>query len=168
MLQVERQIGSEDPRLWMIISRTIDIPMPVNTTILQDYVTNMQDDAMYWTRKEDGDPVKEYPYRITEVCTLVTKLYYRLLEALEDEALAFIETQQIEKNGCEILRLLKIRYGLETQYIETDLITKVHTWTFDQQDLERSIIEWERLIQRLRTQHQFNFEDRQLYAMLIR
>ena len=96
------------------------------------------------------------------------KLYYRLLDALEDEALAYIETQQVARNGCEVLRLLKSRYALETQYIETDLITKVHTWTFDKNDLERSIIEWERLIHRLSTQHNFKFEPRQLFAILIR
>ena len=64
--------------------------------------------------------------------------------------------------------MLKSRYALETQYIETDLITKVHTWTFDKHDLERSIIEWERLIHRLSTQHNFKFEPRQLFAILIR
>ena len=96
------------------------------------------------------------------------KLYYRLLDALEDEALAYIETQQVARNGCEVLRLLKSRYALETQYIETDLITKVHTWTFDKNDLERSIIEWERLIHRLSSQHNFKFEPRQLFAILIR
>ena len=96
------------------------------------------------------------------------KLYYRLLDALEDEVLTHIETQQVARNGCEILRLLKSRYALETQYIETDLITKVHTWTFDKNDLERSIIEWERLIHRLSTQHNFKFESRQLFAILIR
>ena len=136
MIQIERQIGSEDPRLWMIISRTIDLTMSIDKTILVEYLKNIGDDAVYWPIKDDGSPDKDLPYRVTETCTLVTKLYYRLLDALEDEALAFIETQSIEKNGCEILRLLKVRYGLETQYIETDLITKVHTWTFDQQDLE--------------------------------
>ena len=72
------------------------------------------------------------------------------------------------RNGYEALRLPKSRYALETQYIETDLITKVHTWTFDKNDLERSIIEWERLIHRLSTQHNFKFEPRQLFAILIR
>ena len=47
------------------------------------------------------------------------KLYYRLLDALEDEALDYIETQQVARNGCEVLRLLKSKYALETQYIET-------------------------------------------------
>merc|ERR1711884_114993 len=42
------------------------------------------------------------------------------------------------------------------------------SFPFDQQDLERSMIGWERLIQRLKQQHKFTFEDRQLYAMLIR
>ena len=96
------------------------------------------------------------------------KLYCRLLDALEDEALAYIETQQVARNGCEVLRLLKSRYALETQYVETYLITKVHTWAFDKNDLERSIIEWERLIHRLSTQHNFKFEPRQLFAILIR
>ena len=35
-------------------------------------------------------------------------------------------------------------------------------------DLERSIIQWERLIHRLSTQHNFKFEPRQLFAILIR
>ena len=96
------------------------------------------------------------------------KLYCRLFDALEDEALAYIETQQVARNGCEVLRMLKSRYAIETQYIETDLITNVHTWTFDKNDLERSIIEWERLIYRLSTQHNFKFEPRQLFAILIR
>ena len=110
----------------------------------------------------------EFAYRYTELSTLVMKLYYRLLDALEDEALAYVETQQVARNGCEVLRLLKSRCALETQYIETDLITKVHIWTFDKNDLERSIIEWERLIHRLSTQHNFKFEPRQLFAILIR
>ena len=59
------------------------------------------------------------------------KLYCQLLDALEDEVLTYIETQQVARNGCEVLRLLKSRYVLETQYIESDLITKVHTRTFD-------------------------------------
>ena len=44
----------------------------------------------------------------------------------------------------------------------------MRTWTFDKNDLERSIIEWERLIHRLSTQHNFKFEPRQLFAILIR
>ena len=61
---------------------------------------------------------------LIDMSTLVMKLYYRLLDALEDEALAYIETQQVARNGCEVLRLLKSRYALGPQYIETDLITK--------------------------------------------
>ena len=128
----------------------------------------MRDDTVYWQTQSDGTTKGEFAYRYTELSTLVMKLYYRLLDALEDEALAYIETQQVARNGCEVLRLLKSRYALETQYIETDLITKVHTWTFDKNDLERSIIEWERLIHRLSTQHNFKFEPRQLFAILIR
>ena len=124
----------------------------------------MRDDTVYWQTQSDGTPKGEFAYRYTELSTLVMKLYYRLLDALEDEALAYIETQQVARNGCEVLRLLKSRYPLETQYIETDLITKVHTWTFDKNDLERSIIEWERLIHRLSTQHNFKFEPRQLFC----
>ena len=123
---------------------------------------------MYWQTQSDGTTKGEFAYRYTELSTLVMKLYYRLLDALEDESLAYIETQQVARNGCEVLRLLKSRYALETQYIETDLITKVHTWFFDKNDLERSIIEWERLIHRLSTQHNFKFEPRQLFAILIR
>ena len=50
------------------------------------------------------------------------KLYHRLLDALEDEVLTYIETQQVARNGCEVLRLLKSMCALKTQYIETDLI----------------------------------------------
>ena len=168
MLSIERQIGSEDPRLWMLIHRTVDFTVPIVQQVIEDYVTNMRDDTVYWQTQSDGTPKGEFAYRYTELSTLVMKLYYRLLDALEDEALAYIETQQVARNGCEVLRLLKSRYALETQYIETDLITKVHTWTFDKNDLERSIIEWERLIHRLSTQHNFKFEPRQLFAILIR
>ena len=168
MLSIERQIGSEDPRLWMLIHRTIDLTVPIVQKVIEDYVTNMSGDHVYWQSQGDGTAKGEFAYRYTELSTLAMKLYYRLLDALEDEALAYIETQQVARNGCEILRLLKSRYALETQYIETDLISKVHTWTFDKNDLERSIIEWERLIHRLNTQHNFKFENRQLFAILIR
>ena len=122
---------------------------------------------MYWQSQSDGTANGDFAYRCTKLSTLDMKLYYRWLDALEDEALAYIESQQVARNGCEILQLLKSRYAIETQYIETDLITKVHTWTFDKNDLERSIIEWERLIHRLNTQHNFKFESRQLFAILI-
>ena len=168
MLSIERQIGSEDPRLWMLIHRTIDFTMPIVQQVIEDYVTTMRDDTVYWQTQSDGTTKGEFAYRFSELSTLVMKLYYRLLDALEDEALACFETQQVARNGCEVLRLLKSRYALETQYIETDLITKVHTWTFDKNDLERSIIEWERLIHRLSTQHNFKFEPLQLFALLIR
>ena len=158
MLSIERQIGSQDPRLWMLIHRTVDFTVPIVQQVIEDYVTNMRDDTVYWQTQSDGTTKGEFAYRYTELSTLVMKLYYRLLDALEDEALTYIETQQVARNGCEVLRLLKSRYALETQYIETDLITKVHTWTFDKNDLERSIIEWERLIHRLSTQHNFKFE----------
>ena len=168
MLSIERQIGSEDPRLWMLIHRTIDFTVPIVQQVIEDYVKNMSGDTVYWQSQSDGTAKGEFAYRYTELSTLVMKVYYRLLDALEDEALAYIETQQVARNGCEVFRLLKSRYALETQYIETDLITKVHTWTFDTNDLEQSIIEWERLIYRLNTQHNFKFENRQLLAILIR
>ena len=168
MLSIERQIGSEDPRLWMLIHRTIDFTVPIVQQVIEDYVTNMSDDSVYWQSQNDVTAAGEFGYRYTELSTLVMKLYYRLLDALENEALAYIETQQVARNGCEVLRLLKARYALETRYIETDLITKVHTWIFDKNHLERSIIEWERLIYRLSTQHNFKFENRQLFAILIR
>ena len=168
MLSIERQIGSEDPRLWMKTHRTIDLTKPIVQDVIEDYVTKMKDDSVYWQSQSDGTAAGEFAYRYTELSTLVMKLYYRLLDALEDEALAYVETQQVARNGCEVLRLLKSRYALETQYIETDVITKVHTWTFDKNDLARSIIEWERLSHRLITQHNFKFENRQLFAILIR
>ena len=168
MLSIERQIGSEDPRLWMLIHRTINFTVPIVQQVIEDYVKNMSDDTVYWQSQSDGTTKGEFAYRYTELSTLVMKLYYRLLDALEDEALAYIETQQVARNGCEVLRLLKSRYAVETQYIETDLITKVHTWTFDKNDVERSVIEWERLIHRLSTQHNFKFEPRQLFVFLFR
>ena len=142
--------------------------MPIVQQVIEDYVTNMRHDTVCWQSQSDGTAKGEFAYRYTELSTLVMKLYYRLLDALEDEALACVETQQVARNGCEVLRLLKSKYALETQYIETYLITKVHIWSFDKNDLERSIIEWERLIHRLSTQHNFKFEPRQLFAILIR
>ena len=167
MLPIERQIGSEDPRLWMLIHRTIDLTKPIVQQVIEYYATNMSGDTVYWQSQSDGTAKDEFAYRCTELSTLVMKLYYRLFHALEDEALAFFETQQVARNGCEVLRLLKSRYALEKQYIETDLITNVHTWTFDKNDLERSIIEWERLIHRLNTQHNFKFENRQCLLFLF-
>ena len=93
MLSIERQIGSEDPRLWMLIHRTIDLTTPIVQDVIKDYVTNMSDDSVYWQPQSDGTAKVEFAYRYTELSTLVTKLYYRLLDALEDEALAYIETQ---------------------------------------------------------------------------
>ena len=122
-------IGSEDPRFWMLIHRTVDFTVPIVQQVIEDYVTNMRDDTVYWQTQSDGTTKGEFACRCTELSTLVMKLYYRLLDALEDEALAYIETQQVARNGCELLRLLKSKYVLETQCIETDFITKVHTWT---------------------------------------
>ena len=95
MLSIERQIGSEDPRLWMLIHRTVDFTVPIVQQVIEDYVTNMRDDTVYWQTQSDGTPKGEFAYRYTELSTLVMKLYYRLLDALEDEALAYIETQQV-------------------------------------------------------------------------
>ena len=92
MLSIERQIGSEDPRLWMLIHRTVDFTVPIVQQVIEDYVTNMRDDTVYWQTQSDGTTKGEFAYRYTELSTLVMKLYYRLLDALEDEALAYIET----------------------------------------------------------------------------
>ena len=89
MLSIERQIVSEDPRLWMLIHRTIDFTVPIGQQVIEDYVTNMRDDTVYWQTQSDGTTKGEFAYRYTELSTLVMKLYYRLLDALEDEALAF-------------------------------------------------------------------------------
>ena len=91
MLSIERQIGSEDPRLWMLIHRTIDFTVPIVQQV-EDYVTNMRDDTVYWQTQSDGTTKGEFAYRYTELSILVMKLYYRFLDALEDEALACIET----------------------------------------------------------------------------
>ena len=128
----------------------------------------MGDDGLYWEQLSDGTPPKEAQSRFTRILNLVTKLHYRLQEALEGEAQAYMDTQTTNNNGLEIIRLLKCRYKIENQYTETDLITKAHAWSFDQTDLERSIIEWERIMHRLRTQHNYELEPRVTYAMLIR
>ena len=119
--------GTQSLRQWMLSIERLDFTVPIVQQVIEDYVTNMRDDTVYWQTQSDGTSKGEFAYRYTELSTLVMKLYYRLLDALEDEALAFIETQQVARNGCEVLRLLKSRYALETQYTETDLITKVHT-----------------------------------------
>ena len=124
MLSIERQIGSEDPRLRMLIHRTIDLKVPIVQRVIEDYVTNMIDDTVYWQSQSDGTAKGEFAYRCTKLSTLDMKLYYRLLDALEDEALAYVETQQVARNGCEVLRLLKSRYALGTQYIETVKISQ--------------------------------------------
>ena len=108
VLSIERQIGSEDPRLWMLIHRTIDFTVPIVQQVIEDYVTNMRDDTVYWQTQSDGTTKGEFAHRYFELSTLVMKLYYRLLDALEDEVLAYIETQQVARNGCEILRLAKV------------------------------------------------------------
>ena len=84
---------------------------------------------------------------------------------MEDEVRTHIETHQVARNGCELLRLLKSSYVNESQNIE---ITQVHTWTFDKNYLERLTIEEERLIHRLSTQHNFKFKPRQMFTLLIR
>ena len=81
----------------MLIHRTIDLKVPIVQKVIEHYVKNMIDDTMYW----------QFAYRCTKLSTLNMKLYYRLLDALEDEALAYVETQQVARNGCEVLRLLK-------------------------------------------------------------
>ena len=88
MLSIKRQIGSEDPRLWMLIHRTIDLAKPIVQQVIEDYATNMSGDTVYWRSQNDGTAKGEFVYRYTELSTLVMELYYRLLDALEDEALA--------------------------------------------------------------------------------
>ena len=89
MLLIERQIGSEDPRLWMLIHRTIDLKVLIVQKVIEDYVKNMNEDIVYWQSQSDGTAKGELAYRCTKLNTLDMKLYYRLLDALEDEALAF-------------------------------------------------------------------------------
>ena len=116
MQALERQIGSEDPRLWKVIQRTIDLPTQIDRHTLLDYVNAIGEDEIYWEQMPDGIAQKEAQYRFTRILNLVTKLYYRLQEALEGEAQAYIDTQTTNNNGCEILRLLKGRYKIENQY----------------------------------------------------
>ena len=68
--------------------------MPIVQKVIEDNVTNMRDDTVYWKTQSDGTTKGEFAYRNT----VVMKLYYRLLDALEDEALAYIETQQVARN----------------------------------------------------------------------
>ena len=75
MLSIERQIGSEDPRLWMLIHRTIDLSVPIVQKVIEDYVKNMSDDTVYWQSQSDGTAKGESAYRCTELSTLAMKLY---------------------------------------------------------------------------------------------
>ena len=43
----ERQIGSDDPRLWMLIHRTIDLSVPIVQKVIEDYVKNMNENTIY-------------------------------------------------------------------------------------------------------------------------
>ena len=94
MLSIERQIGSDDPRLWMLVHRTIDLSVPIVQQVIEDYVKNMNEDTVYWQSQSDGTAKGEFAYRCTKLSTLDMKLYYRLLDALEDEALAYIESSK--------------------------------------------------------------------------
>ena len=62
MLSIERQIGSEDPRLWMFIHRTIDLEVPIVQKVIEDYVKNMIDDTVYWQSQGDGTAKGEFAY----------------------------------------------------------------------------------------------------------
>ena len=70
----------------MLIHRTIDLTVPIVQKVIEDYVTNMSGDHLYWQSQSDGTAKGEFAYRYTELSTLAMKLYYRLLDALEDEA----------------------------------------------------------------------------------
>ena len=72
----------------MLIHRTIDLSMPIVQQVIEDYVKNMSGDTVYWQSQGDGTEKWEFAYRCTKLSTLDMKLYYRLLDALEDEALA--------------------------------------------------------------------------------
>ena len=71
-----------------------------------------------------------FAYRYTQLSTLVIEaLYYRLLDALEDEALAYIENSA---SGTKWMRSTSIaeveRYASRnTTHRKPILITKVHT-----------------------------------------
>ena len=69
-----RQIGSEDPRLWMLIHRTIDFIVPMVQQVIEDHVTNMRDNTFYLQTESDGTTKGEFAYRFTELSVLVMKL----------------------------------------------------------------------------------------------
>ena len=77
MLSIERQIGIEDPRLWMLIHRTINFTVPIVQQVIEDYVKNMSDDTVYWQSQSDGTAKGKFGCRSTKLSTLVMKLYYR-------------------------------------------------------------------------------------------
>ena len=83
MHALERQIGSEDPRLWKIIQRTIDSPTRIDQQTLQAYSNAMAGGEVYWEQLADGTQAREAQARFTRILNMVTKLYYRLQEALE-------------------------------------------------------------------------------------
>ena len=56
----KRQIGSEDPRLWMLIHRTIDFMVPMVQQVIEDHVTNMRDDTFHWQTQSDGAAKGEF------------------------------------------------------------------------------------------------------------
>ena len=38
----------------MLIHRTVDFTMPIVQQVIEDYVTNMRDDTVYWQTQSDG------------------------------------------------------------------------------------------------------------------
>ena len=92
------RLGAKIHDYGCLIHRTIDFTVPIVQQVIEDYVKNMSGDTVYWQSQSDGTAKGEFAYGYTELSTLVMKPYYRLLDALEDEALAYIETKQVARN----------------------------------------------------------------------
>ena len=83
MLSIERQIGSEDARLWMLTHRTVDFTVPIVQQVIEDHVTNMRDDTVHWQTQSDGTTMGKFACPYTELSALVMKLDYRLFDSMK-------------------------------------------------------------------------------------
>ena len=77
----------------------------------------------------------EWGSTMMDVKTLVMKLHYRLLDALGGEALAYIETQQVARNGCEVPSIAEVEVRPRNTRRNRSCY-KGDTWTFDKNNLD--------------------------------
>ena len=82
------------------------------------------------------------------------------------DIMKFLEAEQPKYD----VKMFGDPHRMAMKIVNDDEFQSVHDFQVmvDKNDLERSIIEWEKLIHRLSTQHNFKFEPRQLFAILIR